>query len=273
VGETRAIINGWFYATPTPAITAGRLLSAVVATHERLAAFMFHALVQLRSTAPARGAARRGRRAAVRPARRHRRPAAACGDEHRLVPPHPRRASPTRQPDARSIGPSAPGGVIDDPDAVLFLNRAELAAGLGADPPRLSDTAAVRRVDWWRQRRLAAPLSLGTTPRLLKILLAGAQPRVAGRVRGRGRRAGRQPRPGHGTGTGHPQPDEFDQSATGDVLVAPATTPATTPAWTILPARAAAVVTDGGTLAAHASLVAANTPSRPSSALAAPPAG
>jgi len=36
------------------------------------------------------------------------------------------------------------------------------------------------------------------------------------------------------------------------VLVAPVTTPA----WTPLFARAAAVVTDGGTLAAHASLVA-----------------
>jgi phosphoenolpyruvate synthase/pyruvate phosphate dikinase len=36
------------------------------------------------------------------------------------------------------------------------------------------------------------------------------------------------------------------------VLVAPATTPA----WTPLFARAVAVVTDGGTLAAHASLVA-----------------
>ncbi len=42
----RAVINGWFYATPTPAITPGRLLSGVVATRGRLLAFMFHALVQ-----------------------------------------------------------------------------------------------------------------------------------------------------------------------------------------------------------------------------------
>jgi pyruvate,water dikinase len=47
-------------------------------------------------------------------------------------------------------------------------------------------------------------------------------------------------------------PDEFATLADGDILVAPATTPA----WTHLFARAAAVVTDGGTLAAHASLVA-----------------
>ena len=47
-------------------------------------------------------------------------------------------------------------------------------------------------------------------------------------------------------------PDDFAAFADGDVLVAKATAPA----WTPLFARAAAVVTDGGTLAAHASLVA-----------------
>jgi pyruvate,water dikinase len=46
--------------------------------------------------------------------------------------------------------------------------------------------------------------------------------------------------------------DEFDQLAAGEILVAPTTTPA----WTTLLARAAAVVTDGGTIAAHAALVA-----------------
>jgi pyruvate,water dikinase len=47
-------------------------------------------------------------------------------------------------------------------------------------------------------------------------------------------------------------PDDFDRFQPGEVLVAQATAPA----WTPLFARAAAVVTDGGTLAAHASLVA-----------------
>jgi rifampicin phosphotransferase len=47
-------------------------------------------------------------------------------------------------------------------------------------------------------------------------------------------------------------PADFDRFAAGDVLVARATAPA----WTPLFAKAAAVVTDGGTLAAHASLVA-----------------
>jgi rifampicin phosphotransferase len=45
---------------------------------------------------------------------------------------------------------------------------------------------------------------------------------------------------------------DFDRFQPGEVLVARATAPA----WTPLFAYAAAVVTDGGTLAAHASLVA-----------------
>jgi phosphoenolpyruvate synthase/pyruvate phosphate dikinase len=47
-------------------------------------------------------------------------------------------------------------------------------------------------------------------------------------------------------------PAEFDRLRPGEVLVAPTTSPA----WTPLFARAVAVVTDGGSVAAHASLVA-----------------
>ena len=65
-------------------------------------------------------------------------------------------------------------------------------------------------------------------------------------------------------------PEDFDRFLAGEVLVAMATAPA----WTPLFARAAAVVTDGASLAAHASLVArANTASLPSSVPATPPSG
>jgi pyruvate,water dikinase len=47
-------------------------------------------------------------------------------------------------------------------------------------------------------------------------------------------------------------PADFAEFLAGDVLVAATTAPAYTPLF----ARAAAVVTDGGTLAAHASLIA-----------------
>jgi rifampicin phosphotransferase len=79
----------------------------------------------------------------------------------------------------------------------------------------------------------------------------------------------RAPTPGRVSGTaivGHPASpgrargqvrivhgaDDFDRFVAGEVLVARATTPA----WTPLFSRASAVVTDGGSLAAHASLVA-----------------
>jgi pyruvate,water dikinase len=48
------------------------------------------------------------------------------------------------------------------------------------------------------------------------------------------------------------EPGDFDRFQPGEVLVGRTTAPA----WTPLFARAAAVVTDGGTLAVHASLVA-----------------
>jgi phosphoenolpyruvate synthase/pyruvate phosphate dikinase len=47
-------------------------------------------------------------------------------------------------------------------------------------------------------------------------------------------------------------PEDFERFGQGEVLVAQATAPA----WTPLFSRAVAVVTDGGSLAAHASLVA-----------------
>jgi pyruvate,water dikinase len=47
-------------------------------------------------------------------------------------------------------------------------------------------------------------------------------------------------------------PDEFDELVAGEILVAPMTAPAWTPLFT----RAAAVVTDVGSAAAHASIIA-----------------
>jgi pyruvate,water dikinase len=397
----RAIVNGWFYATPIPAITPGRLLSAVVATRGRLLAFMFHALVQpmrnppaadsavlaglyqrwreqllpeyatlvadgdaaLDTTAPLHltglveeigrtagvhlwylaivgGAAWKMETALARFARRHlpkvlpngvavllsglpngtddppphavtsidwyhptlgELPDAAAGgptDRHEgarraaavrhtaedacraALADRPRllhrfatllavtqRYAGVREEQARALSLGWPllrrtarrlgdtlhtAGVIDDPAEVFFLSHAELTAGLGEVPPRLSEVAAARRTAWRRQRRLAPPLSLGTMPRLLRRVLAGAHAGPAtpsgDAVVGQGASSGRATGPVrviHGF-------DEFDQFATGDVLVALTTTPA----WTILLARAAAVVTDGGTLAAHASLIA-----------------
>ncbi|GAB3042308.1 PEP/pyruvate-binding domain-containing protein [Parafrigoribacterium mesophilum] len=142
-------------------------------------------------------------------------------------------------------------GTISAADQVFFLNVAELADA-SADH---SGPAQARRTVWERQRRLVAPITLGVPPRLIgdPIGRAVAAVRTAtdlpeGAVVGHPASTGRA--------TGRVRfirgPEDFDSFVAGEVLLAKATAPA----WTPLFDRAAAVVTDGGTLAAHASLVA-----------------
>jgi rifampicin phosphotransferase len=141
-------------------------------------------------------------------------------------------------------------GVIDQANDVFFLTRAELDTRAP-----LQDVVNRRRATWERQRRLLAPLTIGRPPRLLaKELLAVVDAvRTSGPVP-QDAIVGQPASPGRATGPVRivHGPGGFDCFQPGEVLVAGATTPA----WTPLFARAAAVVTDGGTLAAHASLVA-----------------
>jgi pyruvate,water dikinase len=141
-------------------------------------------------------------------------------------------------------------GVIDQAKDVFFLTRAEL----DTQTPR-QDVVDRRRSTWERQRRLLAPLTIGRLPRLLAKELLGAveavrttgptpEDAIVGQPASPGRATG-PVRIIHGAG-------DFDRFQPGEVLVARTTAPA----WTPLFARASAVVTDGGTLAAHASLVA-----------------
>ncbi len=141
-------------------------------------------------------------------------------------------------------------GAIERREDVFFLTRAELSDGTDR-----RELVSRRRAEWERQRRLIAPLSIGKPPRILQASMG----RVLGAARATRETAG-------GAITGEPASpgravgavrivrgaEDFDRFQPGEVLVAQATAPA----WTPLFARAAAVVTDGGTLAAHASLVA-----------------
>jgi rifampicin phosphotransferase len=141
-------------------------------------------------------------------------------------------------------------GVIDQAQDAFFLTRAELDTR-----PPLQDVVRRRRATWERQRRLLAPLAIGRPPRLLaKELLAVVEAaRTSGRVP-QDAIVGQPASPGRATGPVRiiHGPGDFDRFQAGEVLVARATAPA----WTPLFARAVAVITDGGTLAAHASLVA-----------------
>jgi rifampicin phosphotransferase len=141
-------------------------------------------------------------------------------------------------------------GVIGQAEDVFFLTRAELDARAP-----LQDVVHRRRRAWERQRRLLAPLTIGRPPRLLaRELLAAVDAVRTTSPASEDAIVGQPASPGRATGPVRivHGPGDFDRFQPGEVLIARATTPA----WTPLFARAVAVVTDGGTLAAHASLVA-----------------
>jgi rifampicin phosphotransferase len=133
---------------------------------------------------------------------------------------------------------------------VFFLTREEVESRTPGQEP-----VARRRAEWERQRRLVAPLTIGSAPKRLLDAVRGAidAARTTTEVP-EGAIVGDPASPGRASGRVRivRGPADFDRFQPGEVLVAEATAPA----WTPLFARAAAVVTDGGTLAAHASLVA-----------------
>ncbi|UNX53348.1 PEP-utilizing enzyme [Georgenia sp. TF02-10] len=145
-------------------------------------------------------------------------------------------------------------GVIDQRTQLFFLTLEELTSALDGDPTPRAEAADSRRAAWEKQRRLVAPLTLGQPPRFIGDPIARAVNAARTHTPPEAAIIGQPASAGRATGpvriiTG---PEDLAHFTTGDVLVARSTAPA----WTPLFARAAAVVTDGGTLAAHASLVA-----------------
>jgi phosphohistidine swiveling domain-containing protein len=146
-------------------------------------------------------------------------------------------------------------GAIGRIEDVFFLTRAELESALSGAPLPLPEAVRGRRERWERQRRLIAPLQLGKAPALgRRIYVRAVEAARTGAPPARGALVGDPASPGRATGQVRVilSPDDFASFQPGEVLVARATAPA----WTPLFAKAAAVITDGGTLAAHASLVA-----------------
>ena len=147
-------------------------------------------------------------------------------------------------------------GAIEQTDDVFFCNREVTPALRAGKSEPIVHLVRERRHLWQRQRNLAAPLTLGQPVRLIGDVIG----RAAQEARGE-REVGENVILGHpasaGRATGPVRivhgPQDFGGFRDGDVLVAKATA---APAWTPLFARAAAVITDSGTLAAHASLVA-----------------
>ncbi|WP_448003132.1 PEP/pyruvate-binding domain-containing protein [Agromyces bauzanensis] len=141
-------------------------------------------------------------------------------------------------------------GRLTSGEQVFFLHLAELRGG-----DALGDVADARSALWQQQLQQPAPLTIGSAPRLLGDPVGRAVERARGsRVIPPDAIVGQPASTGIATGPARviTDPSEFPSFRHGDVLVATSTAPA----WTPLFARAAAVITDGGALAAHASIVA-----------------
>ena len=144
-------------------------------------------------------------------------------------------------------------GLVAEADDVFFLTRDETLAGLQGRLAAGIDVAE-RRARREEQARLVPPLLIGRVNPVLRRIWAafprmlGAEPSPTALVTGSPASAG--------LATGPVRiirgPDEFDELQPGEILVAPMTAPA----WTPLFSRAAGVVTDVGSPAAHASIIA-----------------
>lgn len=144
-------------------------------------------------------------------------------------------------------------GALSAPAELYFLRREELQALL--DGGTLAPPLAARRAEWARQNRLVPPLVIGELTGMFKETFAQMEaflhheehdapdalvgmPGSPGRVSGPARVIRSL--------------DELHRLLPGEILVAPVTTPGWTPAF----AKALAIVTDTGSIASHASIVA-----------------
>ena len=149
-------------------------------------------------------------------------------------------------------------GVLHTVDEVFYLTHAELLLALTETEPSgsLATVMIERRQLWQCQSRLTPPLILGKMTPMMKRIFD----RTEDLLRQQGKQSvakgltGLPASPGRASGRARVirTPEEFDRLQTGDVLIAPVTTPA----WTPLFAHAVAVVTDTGSPLAHASLAA-----------------
>ena len=144
-------------------------------------------------------------------------------------------------------------GVIARAEDVFFLTRTEAVDALDGRAPAAIDVAA-RRSLREEQARLVPPLLIGRVNRMLKSMW-DSFPRLIGAVHSETALvAGAPAAPGRATGPVRVirGPEQFEELQHGEILVAPLTAPA----WTPLFDRAVAVVTDVGSAASHASIIA-----------------
>jgi pyruvate,water dikinase len=145
-------------------------------------------------------------------------------------------------------------GAIAEADDVFFLTRAEVLAALEGASSKPEVDVPGRRALWSEQARLLPPPMVGRVNPMLQRLWDSFPGMIGARRSDHALVSGVPASPGRATGAVRVirGPEEFDDLLSGEILVAPLTAPA----WTPLFARAAAVVTDVGSAAAHASIIA-----------------
>ena len=145
-------------------------------------------------------------------------------------------------------------GAIAESEDIFFLTRYEALAALEGALLPATVNVDERRATRQKQAKLVPPLFVGQVSRAMRSM-PGTFARMVGAARSdRAIAFGSPASPGRATGAVRVihGPDEFHQLQPGEILVAPLTAPAWTPLFT----RAAAVVTDVGSAAAHASIIA-----------------
>ncbi len=143
--------------------------------------------------------------------------------------------------------------VITAGDNPYFLTRQEIEAALAGDDRPLGRELERRQALWQRQRRLSPPLLLGELTGIWKSTFAMIDD-IIGAKPPEGALKGLPGSPGKVTARARVIMclEELPRLRDGEVLV----TRVTTPAWTTAFARAAAVITESGSVASHASVVA-----------------
>ena len=143
---------------------------------------------------------------------------------------------------------------IGDPEDVFFLSQREVLDALRGRMPVMPIEVRGRRQLRAEQARLVPPLVVGRLPKVAERMWNGFSTQIGAVRSERALVSGAPASAGQATGLVRVVrgPDEFETLQAGEILVAPMTAPA----WTPLFARAAGLVTDVGSVASHASLVA-----------------
>jgi pyruvate,water dikinase len=145
-------------------------------------------------------------------------------------------------------------GLIERADDAFFLTRAEVLGALEGTSLPPSVNVSARRAKREEQADLVSPMFVGRMHPMLKAMW-GRYPRLMGAIRSdTALVSGTPASPGRATGSVRVLrgQEEFNELKAGEILVASLTAPA----WTPLFNKAAAVVTDVGSAAAHAAVIA-----------------